>query len=135
MAGPADGLERLLRIAAKDPGFKADLISKRSRAAIDMRVELDAVEADMLDAVPAETLEMAIEWIARNPGSEINHLFRTSTLDRPIEISRGSTSPMIQSKGNTGQMRAVSLGCALIAALVVFLVFGGGTVIIRSWFD
>ncbi len=54
------GVEVLVRKASVDPNFKRLLLSDRAEAARDIDLPLDAAEAAMLDAVPAEQLEAII---------------------------------------------------------------------------
>jgi len=54
------GIEVLLKKAAVDPDFSAELVEKRSRAADLIGLELSEAEAVMLDGVPGEQLEKFI---------------------------------------------------------------------------
>jgi hypothetical protein len=61
------GIEVLIKKAAVDPDFKAELIEKRSRAADLIGLKLSGAEAAMLDGVPAAQLEGIIANTTVNP--------------------------------------------------------------------
>ena len=54
------GIEVLVKKASVDPAFKSLLMSVRSKAADEIGLALDAAEAVILDAVPAQQLEAII---------------------------------------------------------------------------
>jgi hypothetical protein len=54
------GVEVLIKKAAVDPAFKKTLLAKRARAADDIALKLEPVEAAMLDAVPEGQLRATI---------------------------------------------------------------------------
>jgi len=55
------GIEILVKKAAVDPKFKELLLSKRAEAADEIGLKLDPAEAMMLQAAPAEQLEVVID--------------------------------------------------------------------------
>ncbi len=55
------GIETAIRKAREDASFKAELLNDRAKAAVAAGIELEPAEAEMLNTIPAEQLDAAIE--------------------------------------------------------------------------
>jgi hypothetical protein len=72
------GIEKVLYIAATEPGFRRDLLEDREAALRARDLELRSTELAMLRATPAEQLEAAIEGLdVSEQGSGRRRFMRT----------------------------------------------------------
>lgn len=64
------GIEELLQRASRDRTFRRNLLARRSAVADDIGYELDPTEIAILEQIPHEQLEAAIDSVATNLAEE-----------------------------------------------------------------
>jgi hypothetical protein len=72
------GIQRLLRLAAVDPAFRQELISRRAGMAEPAGVTLTASEKAILDSIPAEQLAVMAESLPPEPEPRRDFLRKTA---------------------------------------------------------
>ncbi len=72
------GMQKLLRLAAVDPGFARELLLRRDQVAAAAGVELNERERAMLQAVPEEQLRAMVESLPPPPEARRDFLRKTA---------------------------------------------------------
>ena len=73
------GIQKLLRLAEVDAGFRRELLARRAGIASAAGVALTASEAAILDAVPAAQLEAMVGHLPPPPASRRTFLRQTAS--------------------------------------------------------